>query len=145
MGAILIDENGKHIWNEWTKIIRREKFKTLVTIQAPMRNRYSFETKMESLASLSRVNNLFYSVERNADRKGYHIHLLINAFNTSIYQLAWALDIKQNNIPYYEDVYSTVGVTNYVTKHMKDDQYITIILIKNRYEKKRKKYYVQNQ
>ena len=63
MGAILIDENGKHIWNEWTKIIRREKFKTLVTIQAPMRNRYAFETKMESLASLSRVNSLFDSFQ----------------------------------------------------------------------------------
>ena len=60
MGAILIDKNGKHIWNEWTKIIRREKFKTLVTIQAPMRNRYAFETKMKSLASLPRVDSLFY-------------------------------------------------------------------------------------
>ena len=122
MGLILRDENGKHFWREWTKIIRGQKFTKLVTIQAPMKNKYSFETRMEILASTPRVNGLFYSVERNADRKGYHIHLLINAFNTSIYQLAWALDIKQNNIPYYEDVYSTVGVTNYVTKHMKDDQ-----------------------
>ena len=121
MGAILIDKNGKHIWNEWTKIIRREKFKTLVTIQAPMRNRYAFETKMKSLASLPRVDSLFYSVERNTDRKGYHIHLLLNAYKTTRNQLAWALDIKRSYIPYYEDVYSSVGVTNYVTKHMKGD------------------------
>jgi hypothetical protein len=122
MGAILIDENGKHIWNEWTKIIRREKFKTLVTIQAPMRNRYAFETKMEILASTPRVNGLLYSVEKNVDGKGYHIHLLLNAHKTTRDQLAWALDIKRSYIPYYEDVYSTVGVINYVTKHMKGDQ-----------------------
>ena len=122
MGLILRDENGMHFWREWTKIIRSQKFTKLVTIQAPMPNKYSFETRMEILASTPRVNGLFYSVERNADRKGYHIHLLLNAYKTTRDQLAWALDIKRSYIPYYEDVYSTVGVTNYVTKHMKDDQ-----------------------
>ena len=122
MGLILRDENGIHFWREWTKMIRSQKFTKLVTIQAPMPNKYSFETRMEILASTPRVNGLFYSVERNADRKGYHIHLLLNAYKTTRDQLAWALDIKRSYIPYYEDVYSTVGVTNYVTKHMKGDQ-----------------------
>jgi hypothetical protein len=103
-------------------MIRSQKFTKLVTIQAPMPNKYSFETRMEILASTPRVNGLFYSVERNADRKGYHIHLLLNAYKTARNQLAWALDIKRSYIPYYEDVYSSVGVTNYVTKHMKGDQ-----------------------
>ena len=122
MGLILRDENGIHFWREWTKMIRSQKFTKLVTIQAPMPNKYSFETRMEILASTPRVNGLFYSVERNADRKGYHIHLLLNAYKTARNQLAWALDIKRSYIPYYEDVYSSVGVTNYVTKHMKGDQ-----------------------
>jgi hypothetical protein len=134
MGLILRDENGMHFWREWTKIIRSQKFTKLVTIQAPMKNKYSFETRMEILASTPRVNGLFYSVERNADRKGYHIHLLINAFNTSIYQLAWALDIKQNNIPYYEEVDSQVRVSNYVTKQMNNDQ-----IHYNYFTKKKKK------
>ena len=122
MGLILRDENGIHFWREWTKMIRSQKFTKLATIQAPMKNRFAFETRMQILASTPRVNGLFYSVERNADRKGYHIHLLLNAYKTTRDQLAWALDIKRSYIPYYEDVYSTVGVTNYVTKHMKGDQ-----------------------
>ena len=122
MGLILRDENGIHFWREWTKMIRSQKFTKLVTIQAPMPNKYSFETRMEILASTPRVNGLFYSVERNADRKGYHIHLLINTHNTTRDELAWALNIKPSYVPYYEEVDSQVGVSNYVTKMMKGDQ-----------------------
>ena len=62
----------------------------------------------------------FLEVEKNVDGMGYHIHLLINTYNTTRDELAWALNIKPSYVPYYEEVDSQVGVSNYVTKMFND-------------------------
>ena len=102
--------------------IKSKNFNTLVTIQAPMKHQYIFESRMESLANMPRIKDMFYSVEKNVDGMGYHIHLLINTYNTTRDELAWALNIKPSYVPYYEEVDSQVGVSYYVTKMMKGDQ-----------------------
>tara|TARA_B110000090_G_C13141751_1_gene354068 strand:- start:111 stop:383 length:273 start_codon:yes stop_codon:yes gene_type:complete len=81
-----------------------------------------FENRMSSFFNLPRVDNLFYSVEQNANKKGFHIHLMFNAHQCNKESLAFALDTPLNTIPYYEDICSQVAVSNYVTKHMKGDQ-----------------------
>ena len=108
--------------SEWRRYIKSKNFNTLVTIQAPMKHQYIFESRMESLANMPRIKDMFYSVEKNVDGMGYHIHLLINTYNTTRDELAWALNIKPSYVPYYEEVDSQVGVSNYVTKMMKGDQ-----------------------
>ena len=108
--------------SEWRRYIKSKNFNTLVTIQAPMKHKHIFDSRMKILASTPRVNGLFYSVEKNVDGMGYHIHLLINTHNTTRDELAWALNIKPSYVPYYEEVDSQVGVSNYVTKMMKGDQ-----------------------
>ena len=100
--------------SEWRRYIKSKNFNTLVTIQAPMKHKHIFDSRMKILASTPRVNGLFYSVEKNVDGMGYHIHLLINTHNTTRDELAY--------VPYYEEVDSQVGVSNYVTKMMKGDQ-----------------------
>mgnify|MGYP001234359464 CR=1 FL=1 len=105
----------------WQTILTKENYNTLVTIQKPMRNKYSMEERMRQFSELNRVSSMFYSVERNADLMGYHIHLMFNAFNCNIDRLAFALDIKQDNITYYKPIDSKSSVSRYVTKHMKGD------------------------
>ena len=108
--------------SEWRRYIKSKNFNTLVTIQAPMKHQYIFDARMETLADIPRIKDMFYSVEKNVDGMGYHIHLLINTYNTTRDELAWVLNIKPSYIPYYEEVDSQVGVSNYVTKMMKGDQ-----------------------
>jgi len=111
-----------NVRSKWREYIKSKNFNTLVTIQAPMKHQYIFESRMESLANMPRIKDMFYSVEKNVDGMGYHIHLLINTYNTTRDELAWALNIKPSYVPYYEEVDSQVGVSYYVTKMMKGDQ-----------------------
>lgn len=106
----------------WRTLLTKENYKTLVTIQKPMRNKYSMESNIERFANLSRVNKVFYSVERNVDESGYHIHMMFDAFKCTKEHLAFALDVKQDYIPYYEEVNDRSSVSRYVTKKMLGDQ-----------------------
>ena len=108
--------------SEWRRYIKSKNFNTLATIQAPMKHKYIFDSRMKTLSNMPRIKDMFYSVEKNVDGMGYHIHLLINTYNTTRDELAWALNIKPSYVPYYEEVDSQVGVSNYVTKMMKGDQ-----------------------
>ena len=115
--------NNVHIQsrNKWRYLLTKENYNTLVTIRKPMRSRYAMESNMERFFNLNRVSSLFYSVERNADREGYHIHLMFNAYKCNKEVLAWSLDLKPNYIEYYEPINSTSAVSGYVTKNMKAD------------------------
>lgn len=107
---------------KWRNLLTKEDYNTLVTIQKPMKNRYMMEGNMENFFNLKRVNSLFYSVEKNADRQGYHIHLMFNAFLCNKEHLAFALDTSYDNITYYEPINDKVAVSRYVTKYMNGDQ-----------------------
>ena len=107
---------------KWRNLLTKENYNTLVTIQRPMKNRYMMEGNMDKFFNLNRVDNLFYSVERNSDRQGYHIHLMFNAINCNRDRLAFALDTSYDNITYYEPIKNKVAVSRYVTKYMKGDQ-----------------------
>ena len=48
---------------KWRNLLTKEDYNTLVTIQRPMKNKYSMEGEMENFFNLKRVDNLFYSVE----------------------------------------------------------------------------------
>ena len=107
---------------KWRNLLTKEDYNTLVTIQRPMKNKYSMEGEMENFFNLKRVDSLFYSVERNADRQGYHIHLMFNAYQCNRDRLAFALNTKKDNITYYEPISDKVAVSRYVTKYMRGDQ-----------------------
>jgi len=107
---------------KWRNLLTKEDYNTLVTIQRPMKHKYSMEGEMENFFNLKRVDNLFYSVEKNADRQGYHIHLMFNAYQCNRDRLAFALNTKKDNITYYEPINDKVAVSRYVTKYMKGDQ-----------------------
>jgi hypothetical protein len=81
-----------------------------------------FEDKFKRFSELDRTNSLFYSAERNADLSGFHFHLLINAYRLTKGALCYALDLKPNQIPYYEQINDKVAVSRYVTKYMNGDQ-----------------------
>ena len=106
----------------WRTLLTKEKYNTLVTVQKPMKNKYAMESNIEKFANLNRVNKIFYSVERNVDESGYHIHMMFDAFKCSKEHLAFALDVKQDYIPYYEEVNDRSSVSRYVTKKMLGDQ-----------------------
>ena len=106
----------------WRTLLTKEKYNTLVTVQKPMKNKYSMESNIEKFANLNRVNKVFYSVERNVDKSGYHIHMMFDAFKCSKEHLAFALDVMQDYIPYYEEVNDRSSVSKYVTKKMLGDQ-----------------------
>ena len=107
---------------KWRNLLTKEDYNTLVTIQRPMKNRFMMEGNMENFFNLKRVDSLFYSVEKNADRQGYHIHLMFNAFLCNRDHLAFALDTSYDNITYYEPINDKVAVSRYVTKYMNGDQ-----------------------
>ena len=107
---------------KWRNLLTKEDYNTLVTIQRPMKNKYSMEGEMENFFNLKRVDNLFYSVESNSDRQGYHIHLMFNAYQCNRDRLAFALNTKKDNITYYEPISDKVAVSRYVTKYMRGDQ-----------------------
>ena len=75
---------------KWIKLLAKEKYNTLVTIQLKMKNKYMFENRMQSFSELQRVQGLFYSVEQNADKLGYHIHLMFNAYKCDRMSLSFA-------------------------------------------------------
>ena len=102
----------------WITLLTKENYQTVATIQAPMKHIESYEGRIEQFAKLSTVNGVFYSVERNADLMGYHIHLMFNAYNCNKEKLSFAIDTKPNYIPYYESVASPRALAGYVTKYM---------------------------
>ena len=106
---------------KWITLLTEKNYQTAATIQAPMRNKYMFEGRIEGFANLSSVNGVFYCVERNADLMGYHIHLMFNAYNCTREKLSFAIDTKPNYITYYEDVASPRALAGYVTKFMGKD------------------------
>ena len=55
-------------------MLKKKNYNYLATIQKPMKNPYMFEDKFRRLSECEQIENLFYSVERNADLSGYHIH-----------------------------------------------------------------------
>ena len=116
--------NNVHIQsrNKWIHLLTKENYNTLVTIQKPMRNKYAMESNIEKFFNLNRVSSLYYSVEKNADRQGYHIHLMFNAFLCTREHLAFALDTSYDSIPYYEEIDNNSKVASYVTKYMRGDQ-----------------------
>ena len=103
---------------KWITLLTERNYQTVATIQAPIKHKYSYEGKIEQFANLSSVNGVFYSVERNADLMGYHIHLMFNAYNCNKEKLSFAIDTKPNYIPYYESVASPRALAGYVTKYM---------------------------
>jgi len=107
---------------KWRTLLTKENYNTLVTIQPKMKNKYMFENRMQTLSDCQKVQGLFYSVEQNADKSGYHIHLMFNAHNCDKMSLAWVLDTPINTIQYYEQINDKVAVSRYVTKNMKGNQ-----------------------
>ena len=106
---------------KWITLLTERNYQTVATIQAPMKHIESYEGRIEQFAKLSTVNGVFYSVERNADLMGYHIHLMFNAYNCTREKLSFTIDTKPNYITYYEDVASSRALAGYVTKHMGKD------------------------
>ena len=119
--------NKSKVRQSWRRGLVKQNFNMVATIQAPMGNQYSFEKRMENLAMLGRMEKMFYSVEKNQNSKGYHIHLMMKIHEVSnvlVYKdtLAWALDVKRSYIPYLSEIGNLKGLTNYITKYMKSDQ-----------------------
>lgn len=107
----------------WREFIVSQNYNVLATIQSPfIKNPTMLEERFRKFSELDRTYSLFYSAERNADLSGYHIHLLVNAYELTKDILGYNLDLKPNQIPYYKPVDSKVKVAGYVTKYMKDDQ-----------------------
>ena len=115
------DEESKRR-NKWISLLTKEKYSTLATIEKPMRNKHMMDSNIEKFFNLSRVSKLFYSVEPNTKRKGYHIHLMFSGFKWTKEHLAQVLDLNPSDIPYYESINSKSAVSGYVTKNMKADQ-----------------------
>ena len=112
----------KRIRNKWINLLRKENFNTLVTIEKPMRNKHMLDSNIEKFFNLPRVYNLFYAVEPNTKRKGFHIHLMFDAFRCTKEHLAQSLDLNPSDIPYYENINSKSAVSGYVTKNIKADK-----------------------
>ena len=107
---------------KWINLLTKEDYKTLVTISKRMRNKHMLDGNIEKFFNLSRVKKLFYSVEPNPKSKGYHIHLMFDAYRCNQERMAFALDLDPSDITYYKRVNSKSAVSTYVTKHMKADQ-----------------------
>ena len=113
----------REIRKNWRLFLYKQDYTHAVTIQAPyIKNPYMFEGRFKKFQELDRVISYFYSVERNADLSGYHVHLLINAYGLTRASLGFALDIKWKDIPYYKPIKKPIQVRNYVTKYMIHDR-----------------------
>ena len=112
----------KVVRNSWIKMLKEKNYNYLATIQKPMKNPYKFEDKFRRLSECEQIESLFYSVEKNADLQGYHIHLMIKAHRTGKYNIGYVLNLKNSDIPYFEKIDSTYRVARYVSKYMKGDQ-----------------------
>ena len=119
---LLLSKLNERTQTYWRTFLPKQDYNTLVTIQPPMRSKYMFENRMRSFSELQRVQGLFYSVEQNADKMGYHIHLMFNAYKCDKEKLSFALDTPMNTIPYYKEINDKVAVSRYVTKYMKANQ-----------------------
>ena len=109
---------------KWINLLVKEDYKTLVTIQKSMRNKFMMDANIERFFNLNRTKKLFYSVERNTNKKGFHIHLMFDAYRCNQERMAYALDLDPSDITYYKRVRSRSAVSTYVTKHMKADQLV---------------------
>ena len=107
---------------KWINLLTDEGYKTLVTIQKPMRNKFMLDGNIKKFFNLSRVSKLFYSVEPNTKERGYHIHLMFSAYRCNLERMAFALDLDPCDITYYKNINSKSAVGGYVTKNMKADQ-----------------------
>ena len=108
---------------DWRKFISSQDYNVLATIQSPfIKKPDMLEDRFRKFSECDRTYSLFYSAERNADLSGYHIHLLVNAYELTKDILGYNLDLKPNQIPYYEQINDKVAVSRYVTKYMNSDQ-----------------------
>ena len=112
----------KVVRNSWAKMLKEKNYNYLATIQKPMKNPYKFEDKFRRLSECEQIENLFYSVERNADLSGYHIHLMLKAYRTSKQDICYVTNFSNSDIPYFEKIDSNYKVASYVSKYMKGDQ-----------------------
>jgi len=112
----------RRVKNTWIKFLKSKNFNYLATIQKPMKHPYKFEENLRRLAECEQIENMFYSVERNSDQMGYHIHLMLKAHRTKKYNIGYVLNLKNSDIPYFEKIDSTYKVARYVSKYMKGDQ-----------------------
>jgi len=112
----------KVVRNSWAKMLKEKNYNYLATIQKPMKNPYKFEDKFRRLSECEQIENLFYSVERNADLSGYHIHLMLKAYRTSKQDICYVTNFSNSDIPYFEEIDSNYKVASYVSKYMKGDQ-----------------------
>ena len=112
----------KVVKNSWANMLKKKNYNYLATIQKPMKNPYMFEDKFRRLSECEQVESLFYSVERNSDLSGYHIHLMLKAYRTNKRDIAFVTNLSNSDIPYFEEIGHNRKVARYVTKYMNGDQ-----------------------
>ena len=112
----------KVVRNSWVKMLTEKNYNYIATIQKPMKNPRMFEDKIRRLAECEQIESLFYSVERNSDLSGYHIHLMLKAYRTYKRDIAYVTNLSLSDIPYFEKIGHSRKVAGYVTKYMKGDQ-----------------------
>jgi hypothetical protein len=106
----------------WVSMLTKENYNTIITIQKPMKHRYSMDSKLERIGNLEQVEKMFYSVEKNKDSSGYHIHLMIKGYGVNMYQLGFVANIEYEYITYWKNIDNEFNVARYITKYMKGDQ-----------------------
>ena len=87
-------------WNvkkTWIKFLSSKNFNYVATIQKPMKHPYKLQKNLERLAGCEQIENMFYSVERNADCMGYHIHLMLKAHRTKKYNIRYVLNLQDSD------------------------------------------------
>ena len=108
--------------NSWAKMLSEKNYNYLATIQKPMKHPYKFEDKFRRLSECEQIESLFYSVERNSGRSGYHIHLMLKAHRTSKENICYVTNFANSDIPYFEEIDNDYKVSSYVSKYMRGDQ-----------------------
>ena len=112
----------KKVNRTWRTFLPKQNYSKLATIYpASMKNKYMFEENFRKLSNSFNINKLFYSVEKNIDFSGYHIHLMMDTKSINRKVLAHQLGIKQSQVTYLESIKSKKAISNYVTKYMKGD------------------------
>ena len=97
-------------------------YNILATIKKPMKHPYIMEENLRRVGELEQVEKMFYSVEKNIDEDGYHIHLMLKAYNTKKYHISYVANIHSRDITYWQKVNDKYRVANYVTKRMLGNQ-----------------------
>ena len=103
-------------------MLSKHNYNYIATIQKPMKNPYKFESNLRRLSECEQIERMFYSVERNSDLSGYHIHLMLKAHRTYKRDIAYVTNLSLSDIPYFEKIGHNRRVAGYVTKYMKGDQ-----------------------